>query len=515
MPSRTIHTKPNGAKYVYEVTSYWDKEKKAPRNKQVCLGRLDEATGEIKPSKRRNSSSTLPIEVKPNATTLVVGPTALLDHIATDIGLKNILRDCFPKKWLQILSLAYFLVQKGLPLSRCETWSISHNHPHGNEIKSQRVSELLQDLTSSGQYDFFRAWMHHLAEKDCFYYDITSVSSYSEQNEYVRFGHNRDKEKLPQINLGMIYGQQSGLPGYFRRMPGNISDVSTLQATMKSLDFIGQTRLTFIMDRGFYREVNVDALFDAKYRFILMCPKRQWTEALFEAHGEDILSSKYRHAMNEHEVLYMKTVKHNWKGRRCYAHLYYNNVMAAEELDDFMFKLALWQEELSCRNERPENRWAYKKYFIVKDTPKRGLMVTENLEAVEKTKKKHVGFFCLLTRHKADALAVIEIYRNKQAVENCFDDLKNMLDMKRLRIQSSQAMDARLFIQFIALILLSKVRLVKNQHHKLRHLTVREIMEFMETITEIRLSNKQRSIITEAGPTQRNIMEHFGVSRKT
>ena len=39
--------KKTGAVYVYSVESYWDKEKKAPRNKQVCLGRLDPETGEV------------------------------------------------------------------------------------------------------------------------------------------------------------------------------------------------------------------------------------------------------------------------------------------------------------------------------------------------------------------------------------------------------------------------------------------------------------------------------------
>ena len=31
--------------YVYSVESYWDKEKKRPANKQVCLGKLDKETG--------------------------------------------------------------------------------------------------------------------------------------------------------------------------------------------------------------------------------------------------------------------------------------------------------------------------------------------------------------------------------------------------------------------------------------------------------------------------------------
>ena len=49
MASRAVHRKKDGRAYVYSVESYWDKEKKAPRNKQVCLGRLDEATVEVIP----------------------------------------------------------------------------------------------------------------------------------------------------------------------------------------------------------------------------------------------------------------------------------------------------------------------------------------------------------------------------------------------------------------------------------------------------------------------------------
>ena len=45
MAYQTRHIdKKTGAIYVYSVESYWDKEKKAARNKQVCLGRLNEET---------------------------------------------------------------------------------------------------------------------------------------------------------------------------------------------------------------------------------------------------------------------------------------------------------------------------------------------------------------------------------------------------------------------------------------------------------------------------------------
>ncbi|MDZ4043221.1 MAG: hypothetical protein U1D96_06985 [Eubacteriales bacterium] len=46
--------KKTGVTYVYEAVSVWDKEKQQPRNKQVCIGKLDPKTGEFIPSKRLN-----------------------------------------------------------------------------------------------------------------------------------------------------------------------------------------------------------------------------------------------------------------------------------------------------------------------------------------------------------------------------------------------------------------------------------------------------------------------------
>ncbi|MCL1918164.1 MAG: hypothetical protein FWG14_07600 [Peptococcaceae bacterium] len=73
-----------GAAYLYAVESYWDKEKKQARNKQVCLGRIDEKTGKVVPSSRKQCSATPP---DITATTKVYGPYLLLTKLAKDTGL--------------------------------------------------------------------------------------------------------------------------------------------------------------------------------------------------------------------------------------------------------------------------------------------------------------------------------------------------------------------------------------------------------------------------------------------
>ena len=464
MSSTTVHKKKNGAKYLYSVESYWDKDKKQARNRQVCLGRLDEETGEAVPSNRKKRTAKRASQApEVTARSRIVGPCLILKKISDGIGLTQVLKSCFPGRHEHILSLAFFLVQKGLPLSRCEQWSTLNAHPYGEAIPSQRVSDLLVSLDEGGRQEFFKKWMKAAAGKDCFFYDLTSVSSYSELNEYVKWGHNRDGGKLPQVNLGMLYGQASGLPVYYRRLPGSIGDVSALKKTIKSLDFIGQNKLTFVMDRGFYSETNLDALFEAKMGFVLGLPHRVWVDAIYGQCRDEIFSPWNRRETRENETLYVLTRLHSWGGRRCYVHVYYNNFAAAAEADAFDLKLVRWREELASGNEDPGNVKHYKKYFTVKDLPKRGRKVVENEEAVEAARNKYSGFFSIMTTKKMDAVEALEAYRRKESVECCFDDLKNSLDMNRLRIHSSQAMDSRLFIQFLSLILLSQLRKIKKQ----------------------------------------------------
>lgn len=49
--------KRTGTTYVYESESYWDKEKKQPRNKRTLIGKIDEETGEIVPTGGRGKKS--------------------------------------------------------------------------------------------------------------------------------------------------------------------------------------------------------------------------------------------------------------------------------------------------------------------------------------------------------------------------------------------------------------------------------------------------------------------------
>lgn len=55
--------KKTGILYVYESESYWDKEKQQPRSRRKLIGKVDETTGEIIPTGKKNLKNSLEEEV--------------------------------------------------------------------------------------------------------------------------------------------------------------------------------------------------------------------------------------------------------------------------------------------------------------------------------------------------------------------------------------------------------------------------------------------------------------------
>ena len=509
--SYQIHrtNKKTGVIYVYEVESYWDKERKQPRNKQVCIGKLNPETGDFVPSRRLDSKQAAARDPNVTVSAEIVGPSIILNTISERLGLSKLLKKCFPDNHLEILSMAYYLTSQGGALGHCETWCKSHDHPSGKPLISQRISEILSSITTDDKQTFLSRWMNKVLEDDYLCYDITSVSSYSKLNEYIKYGYNRDNEKLPQLNLAMLFGQISCLPVYYHRMPGNITDVSTLLNLLKTFKAMNLKSLNCVMDKGFYSKANIDALLSSRNKFTLMVPvNNKWVQhAIDDIY--DVIHAPQGYRKLDSEILYVDSRLYPWgkKNRRCYLHLYYNAHARAVDIDRFNEELITYKEELESGKPIRQHQEAYDMFFVVKTTPKRGMKVSYNNEAVSQYIKRYAGFQALLTNSIKDPVKALQIYRDKDVVEKCFDDLKNQLDMKRLRMHRSAAVDGRLFVQFIALILISALRKEMRKSDLIERYTARELLREMEPLTKIKYTGKYGHILTEVTKPQRQILK--------
>jgi transposase len=505
--------KKTGVTYVYESFSFRDKEKKLPRNKRVCIGKLDPTSGVLIASKRLRSEPAVIRGVAVTASAEVVGPSIILNGITETLGIGKLLKSCFPNEHKQILIMAYYLASHGGPLSHCGTWCKSHAHCIGESLSSQRISEILNSIGIDGKQTFLTRWMEKVLEDDYLCYDITSISSYSELNEYIKYGHNRDKEKLPQINLAMLFSQKGRLPVYFQRTPGNITDVTTLHNLLKTFKAMGIKTIHYVMDKGFYSKKNVEELLTSGDKFLLSVPlNNKWLQQCIDdiytiIHGPE----GYRKI--DDETLYVHSRLYPWgkKNRRCYLHLYYNASARAKAVDQFNEQLVMYKMELESGQSHIDHQDAYDTFFVIKTTTKRGISVSYNNQAVSQYINRYSGFQALLTNSIKDPVEALQIYRDKDVVEKSFDDLKNQLDMKRLRMHSSGTVDGRLFVQFIALIYMSALRKEMRRTGLIEQYTVRELLQEMETLTKVRYSGKYGDILTEVTKQQREILKKLNI----
>lgn len=513
---RLVHhrKKDTGVTYVYKIVEeYWDKDRKQMRNKQICLGKLDPLTGELIPSKRLDKT---PPPV-PTASTIVIGPTMVLSKVARDIGLEATLKQAFPTAWEQILTLSYFLVSTGDALIHGDAWCRNHEVPADGSYADQRLSEWLSNITEDGCQSFFKAWNKHISEKEYLCYDITSISSYSELNEYVRYGYNRDKESLPQINLAMVYGQKSGLPVTYRFLPGAISDVSSIKKLLSVFDKLEYPHMNLVLDRGFYSRQNVTELLNKRYHFIIgLKSDRSWVRSIIDE-CQDALVSPRGYRQMDMDSLYMHTKPVQWEenNRRCYVHIYYNPHRAADDFENMIKHLVCCKDELESGRTNPSNQEDYKKYFIVKETPVRGRSVEYNDDAIRNYRNKYAGFFAIMSTKKMDAMECLQVYRDKDVVEKAFDDLKNSLDMKRLRIHTSGRMAARFFVQFVSLILRNGMQKTMRETNLSERYSPKLLLGELESLTKIHYTGKYKDIISEVTKSQREILTAFGIDPNT
>jgi len=500
----------SGITYIYESKSVWDKEKKQSRSTRRLIGRLDENTGEvIETDGRRRGGRALgetAVPVKAAAPRTVIQPlpaiverkfcgaTYLFDAIGDKLGLTADLKACFPSTYKMILSIAYYLIlEESNPLFRFGKWASLHNHPYGNDIPSQRSSELFAGISEDAKMRFFRLQGRRRSEDEYLAYDTTSVSSYSEQLSFVKYGRNKDHDPLPQFNLLLVFGEKSHLPFYYRKLAGNVPDAKTVKVYLKELDVLGYTKTKVVKDRGFYSVENVNALYKNHIKFVIGGKTSlSFVKTVIERESSNMRD--WSHYDENHELyIHSETIKWDYeqerpyKGdvlkddRRMYLHLYYNPAKAVEDEMNFNRMILSLRDELASGKRIAGHEPQYSKYFDIKETPVRGAKVTVRQEASDEAKKLY-GYFVLLSNDIKDPAEALQIYRTRDVVEKAFGNLKERLNCRRMLVSSDSSLEGKLFVQFIALIYISYIRRKMQEKGLYRKYTLQGLLDELDVI---------------------------------
>ena len=495
--------KRSGITYVYESTSYWDKEKQQPRSKRKLIGKLDPVSGQVIPTdgrgKRRsqvnleNPARRGPVPVI-RTERLFYGATYLFDQIGIVTGVTADLKTCFPATYKQIQSIAYYLILEDQnPLFRFKKWAKLHRHPFGEDIPSQRSTEIFQSVTEEAKMHFFRLQGKRRAEKEFWAYDSTSISSYSEMMKQVKYGKNKDGENLPQINLALLFGEESGLPFYYRKLAGNIPDVKTIRELARELDILGYEKVKLVMDRGYYSAENINTLFKDHMKFLCgTSTALSFAKDYIREIGAD--KDRYEYYNSDLELyVFSKTISWHYeqerpyKGdtvredRRLYLHLYFNPDKLSDDGKAFNKRLDGLKEELLSGKRIPEHEKEYRKYFEIRETPKRGISLSYNQDAINAARERY-GFFVLISNEVKDPVAALSLYRMRDIVEKAFWNVKERLNRRRTLTSSESSLEGKLFVEFVALIYLSYIKKKMEETGLFAKYTMHELLDELDVI---------------------------------
>jgi len=508
-----VEQKIKGKIYLYEVESYWDKEAKKAKQRRKYIGR------------KKDDIITVSLQNLKSFSSLGYGDIFLLQSISEQIGLSNVLKQVFNDAYLEVLAIAMYEICDNSPVYLFQNWLEEHYLPEVKKIDSSAISKLFDSIGQNEKQtmNFLHQWIVYNNSVKAVYYDITSISSYSTNLDFIEWGYNRDSEDLPQVNLGIVCNKDNSLPLYYSIYQGSIVDVSTLKNTLTYLKQLGLNEFLCIMDRGFYSNSNVLEMNkkDDIIEFIQPVSFTNKNAKELVRKNKLKLNSAYNAFLYNEEIIYYTKDEFELNAQNKFeAHLFYNekNMINSKQL--FLTKIIEFHEKLEKMNfntakdfnsyKKNEMKASFREYFRWHKFNKK---VERNNKAIERALTR-LGTFILISNKKGlDNQTVLNYYRQKDGVEKLFDSLKNELDTQRLRTHNEHTTKGKIFIKFISLILYSAISQTMKEKKLFKKYTIKELLAEIKKVKINQLGNNQ-PILSEISKRQNDIFSAFNISCK-
>jgi len=513
--------------YLYESTSYRDADGR-PRNSRKIVGKVDPETN-IEKYKReyiaKRKAEGNPLEISDVQSSFNIneikqsrineyGAFYLYKSITEKIGLYSSLQGSLGKHYNEVFTLATYLVSTGDPFLYCEDWINKTECLPVGSMSPQRISEIISSISHNERESFYCKWAENRSESEYLALDITSISSYSELIEDVEWGYNRDDEKLPQINLCLLTGEKSRLPIYQTVYSGSLKDVTTLKTTLAKFKAISNEKpILVVMDKGFYSAKNINMMLkeESEVKFVISVPfSTKFAKNQVKSENKDIDSLRNTIVYGADSIRGITKVRTWDKESKVYTHVYYNPVKATKTKEELYAHVTVLKELAEADTENKEYAKEFEKYLLIRKSDKRPSGYSINIrEDVVNAELETAGWMVIISNEVQDAKRALSIYRDKDVVEKGFLKLKNNLELGRLRVHREDRMQNKIFIAFIALILMSLIHKVMTEKNLYKSMTMKKLLL---TLSKLRIQNiNDTQVLYPLTKEQKQIFEAFEI----
>ena len=126
------------------------------------------------------------------------------------------------------------------------------------------------------------------------------------------------------------------------------------------------------------------------------------------------------------------------------------------------------------------------------------------------------GYFCIVTSEKMSAKEAIELYKSRDVSEKLFRGDKSYLGNKSIRVYSEESAGAKIFVEFVAMIVRCKMYIklkeeMKKLDKKPNYMTVPAAIKDLEKIEMVRQLDNIYRLDHAVTANQKVILKAFGL----
>lgn len=406
-----------------------DKEKGIYRNRERGLFTFDVKTGEYGlPPDDYEPPRQSPVQ-KRGRVSVDFGDAYFLNAFLWKSGLMDIVdRIAYGNRDTLHAMLLFYTLSN---LSNCDAvcWYegsiVQLLYPRAN-LRSQRISDCLSAIgTAENQMAFQKAYLGYVFS----HYDpdrnMLIDSSGLPNSIHIPFTcmnvHNGKVSN--ETRLIFVVQRSTGIPLYYRAVPGNIVDVSTLERIFLHLDSLGVSIDSCIMDAGYNSKDNLDLFYDenhvCKIGFITRVKSSDSEFRTMVAEELATIDQAENFVKYEDRYLFIKKKK----------------IMVGTNADN----PAWLYMGLDCE------RLTSEQHKLFRRAGRDGLTLEEVYEAMQME-----GLFGVISGTEYECKDILPAYYLRQAAEQIFDFAKNYTKLLPLRVSTEATFQGHLLLSFIA-----------------------------------------------------------------
>lgn len=414
--------------YIY-LGRVLDREKGIYKSKDRGVFCFNPATGEFSAAPEDYVPPANTDARKRNHVSVDFGDTFLMDSFLHSSGLIDIVDQVKYGNPDTLHAMVLFYTLSGLANCDAIHWYegniVSLLYPKAN-LTSQRISDFLTSIgTAEKQLDFQKAYIQYVLEH--YEQDKNILIDSSGLPNSIHFPltcqniHNGKASN--EVRLIFVVQRSTGIPLYYRAVPGNIVDVSTLERVFLHLDSLGIDISSCIMDAGYNSGSNLDLFYDENHKCKIGFITRigSGDKAFKDMIRDELGTLDEKENLVQYEDRYLFIKK--------------KTVMVGSNKDNPAW-LYLGLDLARMSDEQ---------HKLLKRARRSSLTTDEVYEALQAE-----GLFGVLSGTEIPCEELLPTYYLRQAAEQIFDVAKNYTKLIPLRVRTDATFRGHLLLSFIA-----------------------------------------------------------------